>query len=129
MRATEGTEETLGFRRLPPLSPPRQLTAVVGAPPLDAHVELVAHGHVHGQCHTGLLHVFGVPDPQVTERLRGDLGRASDGAATLAPHMPGLSSSQPDPSQEQHFWGVCLLHTGAEELPFSAQEVPPAGAQ
>lgn len=60
-------------RRSLPL-PGHQLTAVVRAPPLDAHVELVAHSHVHGQCHAGLLHVLGVPDPQLTERLWRDLG-------------------------------------------------------
>lgn len=43
------------------------LTAIVGAPPLDAHVEFVTHSHIHGECHTGLLHVLGVPDPQLTE--------------------------------------------------------------
>ena len=114
----------MGCRRSPPLSLPRQLTAVVGAPPLDAHAELVAHGHVHGQCHTGLLHVFGVPDPQVTERLRGDLGRASDGAATLAPHVPGLSSSQPGPEAARSF---CRLPTHPKintsgEFAFCTQE-------
>ena len=125
------------FRHLPPLSPPRQLTAVVGAPPLDAHVELVAHGHVHGQGHAGLLHILGVPDPQVTERLRGDLGRASDGAATPNPHLPGLSPSQPGPEAARSF---CRLPTHPkittsgefalcrQELLFSARGVPPAGA-
>lgn len=43
------------------------LTAVVGAPPLNAHVEFVTHGHIHSEGHTGLLHVLGVPDPQLTE--------------------------------------------------------------
>lgn len=46
---------------------PRKLTAVVRAPPFDAHVKFVAHGHVHSQGHAGLLHVLGVPDPQLTE--------------------------------------------------------------
>lgn len=67
MGATEAT-----FRH--PAAPALQLTTVVRAPPLDAHVELVAHSHIHSQCHAGLLHILGVSDPQLTERCWGNLG-------------------------------------------------------
>lgn len=62
-------------RELEKKVPRPPLTAVVGSPPLNAHVELVTHSHIYSECHTGLLHILGVPDPQLTERLWGDLDK------------------------------------------------------
>ena len=78
---------------------------------------------------TGHRTTPGGPGPCIRWCCYSGLPRAR---AQLLPAGPRGSKEllqAPNPSQDQHLQGVCLLHTGAEELPFSARDVPPAGAQ
>lgn len=49
------------------------LTTEICSPPLDTDVEFVARGYVGSQCHTLVVHILHISDPNLTKSTWGDL--------------------------------------------------------